>query len=209
MPPKGGWQDYALSVGKGLTGLPFEEPHSSRALGVLGMPGFTACMGLLDIGRPAVGETVVVAAASGAVGSIVGQIAKIKGCHVVGIAGGEDKCRYAVDKLGFDFCADHRADDLPGRLAAACPTNERRWEALRLPALREFREVAALAQARGLQLGAAGAGSQVRPRQPLRLLTRSGFFSSFCYGSGGISPGLQQPSTAECQDLAKARSPSR
>lgn len=116
-----GWQDYALSDGKGLTGLPFEEPHPSRALGVLGMPGFTAYMGLLDIGRPEVGETVVVAAASGAVGSVVGQIAKIKGCYVVGIAGGEDKCRYVVDKLGFDFCADHRADDLPGRLAAACP----------------------------------------------------------------------------------------
>jgi hypothetical protein len=85
------------------------------------MPGFTAYMGLLDIGRPVAGETVVVAAASGAVGSVVGQIAKIKGCTVVGIAGGEDKCRYVIDELGFDFCVDHRADDLPGHLAAACP----------------------------------------------------------------------------------------
>ena len=116
-----GWQDYALSDGKGLTSLYPDEPHPSRALGVLGMPGFTAYMGLLDIGRPSAGETVVVAAASGAVGSVVGQIAKIKGCYVVGIAGGEDKCRYVIDELGFDFCVDHRADDLPGRLAAACP----------------------------------------------------------------------------------------
>lgn len=116
-----GWQDYAVSDGKGLTALYPGDQHPSRALGVLGMPGFTAYMGLLDIGRPAAGETVVVAAASGAVGSVVGQIAKIKGCTVVGIAGGEDKCRYVVDELGFDFCVDHRADDLPGRLAAACP----------------------------------------------------------------------------------------
>ena len=116
-----GWQDYALSDGQGLTAISSAEPHPSRALGVLGMPGFTAYMGLLDIGRPVAGETVVVAAASGAVGSVVGQIAKIKGCTVVGIAGGEDKCRYVVDELGFDGCVDHRADDLPGRLAAACP----------------------------------------------------------------------------------------
>jgi NADPH-dependent curcumin reductase CurA len=116
-----GWQDYAVSDGKGLTALYPRDPHPSRALGVLGMPGFTAYMGLLDIGRPVAGDTVVVAAASGAVGSVVGQIAKIQGCTVVGIAGGEDKCRYVVDELGFDFCLDHRADDLPGRLAAACP----------------------------------------------------------------------------------------
>ena len=116
-----GWQDYAVSDGKGLTTLYPEDPHPSRALGVLGMPGFTAYMGLLDIGRPVAGETVVVAAASGAVGSVVGQIAKLKGCYVVGIAGGDDKCRYAIDQLGFDFCVDHRADDLPGHLAAACP----------------------------------------------------------------------------------------
>jgi len=116
-----GWQDYTLSDGRGLTTLSSEEPHPSRALGVLGMPGFTAYMGLLDIGRPVSGETVVVAAASGAVGSVVGQIARIKGCTVVGIAGGEEKCRYVIDELGFDFCVDHHADDLPGRLAAACP----------------------------------------------------------------------------------------
>jgi NADPH-dependent curcumin reductase len=116
-----GWQDYALSDGAGLTPLARAEPHPSRALGVLGMPGFTAYMGLLDIGRPVAGETVVVAAASGAVGSVVGQIARIQGCRVVGIAGGEAKCRYVIDELGFDACIDHHADDLPQRLAAACP----------------------------------------------------------------------------------------
>ena len=115
-----GWQDYAVSDGQGLTAIASAEPHPSRALGVLGMPGFTAYMGLLDIGRPVAGETVVVAAASGPVGSVVGQIAKIKGCTVVGIAGGADKCRYVVEELGFDCCVDHRADALPERLAAAC-----------------------------------------------------------------------------------------
>lgn len=115
-----GWQDYALSDGTGLSPISLEERHPSRALGVLGMPGFTAYMGLLDIGRPVAGETVVVAAASGPVGSVAGQIAKLKGCQVVGIAGGEDKCRYVIEELGFDFCVDHRADDLPRHLAAAC-----------------------------------------------------------------------------------------
>jgi NADPH-dependent curcumin reductase CurA len=85
------------------------------------MPGLTAYMGLLDIGCPVAGETVVVAAASGPVGSVVGQIAKLKGCTGVGIAGGEKKCDYVMGELGFDLCLDHRADDLPDRLAAACP----------------------------------------------------------------------------------------
>jgi NADPH-dependent curcumin reductase len=116
-----GWQDYALSDGKGLRAISLEERQPSRVLGVLGMPGFTAYMGLLDIGKPVAGETVVVAAASGPVGSVVGQIAKLMGCTVIGIAGGADKCRYVIDELGFDFCVDHRADDLPGHLKAACP----------------------------------------------------------------------------------------
>jgi NADPH-dependent curcumin reductase CurA len=115
-----GWQDYALSDGKGLTKLDAKLGKPSYALGVLGMPGFTAYMGLLDIGQPQAGETVVVAAATGAVGSVVGQIAKLKGCRVVGIAGGADKCKYAVEELGFDACIDHRAADFPQQLAAAC-----------------------------------------------------------------------------------------
>ena len=116
-----GWQDYALSDGSGLTKLPADMAHPSLALGVLGMPGFTAYMGLMDIGQPKAGETVVVAAASGAVGAVVGQIAKIQGCRVVGIAGGADKCRFVVDELGFDAGLDRRAPDFPAQLAAACP----------------------------------------------------------------------------------------
>jgi NADPH-dependent curcumin reductase CurA len=116
-----GWQDYALSDGTGLTKLDPGMPQPSLALGALGMPGFTAYMGLLDIGQPKAGETVVVAAASGAVGSVVGQIAKLKGCRVVGIAGGSEKCRSVVDELGFDACIDHRSADLDQLLAAACP----------------------------------------------------------------------------------------
>ena len=115
-----GWQDYALSDGKDLTKLDPKLGKPSYALGLLGMPGFTAYMGLLDIGQPKAGETVVVAAATGAVGSVVGQIAKLKGCRVVGIAGGADKCKYAVAELGFDACIDHRAADFPQQLAAAC-----------------------------------------------------------------------------------------
>ena len=115
-----GWQDYAVSDGTGLSKLDAGMAQPSTALGVLGMPGFTAYMGLLDIGQPKAGDTVVVAAASGAVGSVVGQIAKLKGCRVVGIAGGADKCRYVVEQLGFDACIDHRAPDFAARLAAAC-----------------------------------------------------------------------------------------
>jgi NADPH-dependent curcumin reductase CurA len=116
-----GWQDYAVSDGTGLTKLDPAMAHPSYALGVLGMPGFTAYMGLLDIGAPKAGETVVVAAATGAVGSVVGQIAKLKGCRVVGVAGGVDKCRSAVQELGFDACVDHRSPNLAALLTAACP----------------------------------------------------------------------------------------
>jgi len=116
-----GWQDYAVSDGTGLSRLDPRMTHPSLALGVLGMPGFTAYMGLLDIGDPKAGETVVVAAASGAVGSVVGQIAKLKGCRTVGIAGGADKCRFVVEELGFDACIDHRSADLHRLLVDACP----------------------------------------------------------------------------------------
>jgi len=115
-----GWQEYALSDGSDLTVIG-DLPRPSLALGGLGMPGFTAYVGLLDIGQPRPGETVVVAAATGAVGSVVGQLAKLKGARVVGIAGGPEKCRHAVEVLGFDACLDHRAPGLAPRLAAACP----------------------------------------------------------------------------------------
>jgi NADPH-dependent curcumin reductase len=116
-----GWQEYAISNGQGLIKLPGDLTRPSYALGVLGMPGFTAYVGLLDIGQPQPGETVVVAAATGAVGSVVGQIAKIKGCRVVGVAGGAEKCAWAVGQLGFDACIDHRSASFESELAAACP----------------------------------------------------------------------------------------
>lgn len=116
-----GWQDYALSDGAGLRRVDPGLAPISTAVGVLGMPGMTAYTGLLTIGQPKPGETVVVSAASGAVGAVVGQIAKIKGARVVGIAGGADKCAYLTSELGFDLAIDHRAPDLAGRLAAAAP----------------------------------------------------------------------------------------
>ena len=115
-----GWQAYALSDGKGLAKLAPGLARPSFALGILGMPGFTAYWGLLEIGQPKAGETVVVAAASGAVGSAVGQIAKIKGCRTIGIAGGAEKCRYVASELGFDACVDHRDARFSKNLAAAC-----------------------------------------------------------------------------------------
>lgn len=116
-----GWQDYDIASGDDLVKLDSNIPHPSWALGILGMPGFTAYMGLLDIGQPKEGETLVVAAATGPVGATVGQIGKIKGCRVVGVAGGSEKCRHAVEVLGFDECIDHHADDYSDRLAKACP----------------------------------------------------------------------------------------
>jgi NADPH-dependent curcumin reductase CurA len=116
----GGWQDYSVINGSELLKLDNDMINPSYALGILGMPGLTAYMGLLDIGKPKSGETVVVAAATGAVGSLVGQIAKLKGCKVVGIAGGDTKCQYAVETLGFDYCLDHKSDDLAEQLAAVC-----------------------------------------------------------------------------------------
>lgn len=115
-----GWQDYAISTGEMVIKLGKEPQNPSYALGVAGMPGFTAYMGLLDIGQPKPGETIVVAAATGPVGATVGQIGKIKGCRVVGIAGGEEKCRYAKEVLGFDECIDHKADDFAEQLKNAC-----------------------------------------------------------------------------------------
>jgi len=116
-----GWQEYSLSVGKGVQKFDLALGPISFALGVLGMPGLTAYTGLLNIGKPQPGETLVVAAASGAVGSVVGQIAKLKGCRVIGIAGGEQKCRFVREELRFDQCLDHRQPNLAERLQAACP----------------------------------------------------------------------------------------
>jgi NADPH-dependent curcumin reductase CurA len=116
-----GWQELAVLGAAQVQRLDPGLKRPSWALGVLGMPGLTAWHGLLDLGQPEPGETVAVAAATGAVGSVVGQIARIRGCRAVGIAGGPDKCRHAVEVLGFDACVDHRAPDLEDQLRAACP----------------------------------------------------------------------------------------
>ena len=121
-----GWVSHAASDGKGVAGTPMRKLDPklaplSTALGVLGMPGFTAWSGLTLLGKPKAGETVVVAAASGPVGSLVGQLAKLAGCRTVGIAGGPEKCAYVKDELGFDAALDHRSADLPDALKAACP----------------------------------------------------------------------------------------
>jgi NADPH-dependent curcumin reductase CurA len=116
-----GWQLYAVSDGSGLTRLGKKPEKPSFALGILGMPGFTAYMGLLDIGKPKSGDTLVVAAATGPVGSTVGQIGKLKGCRVVGVAGGPEKCSYAKETLGFDECIDHKDPDFADMLKQACP----------------------------------------------------------------------------------------
>ena len=115
-----GWQTYSAVDGGGLTKLDPEAAPMSTALGILSMPGLTAYVGLKTIGQPKPGETVVVSAASGAVGAIAGQLAKRQGCRVVGIAGGADKCCYVTDELGFDVCLDHRGE-LGAALDAACP----------------------------------------------------------------------------------------
>ncbi|WP_040692136.1 NADP-dependent oxidoreductase [Pseudaminobacter salicylatoxidans] len=114
-----GWQRFAISDGSNLRRIDPSLGPVSANLGILGMPGITAWYGTLKIGRPAAGETVVIGAASGAVGSAAGQIAKLHGCRVIGIAGGERKCRHVVDELGFDACIDHRQQDFAGALAKA------------------------------------------------------------------------------------------
>jgi NADPH-dependent curcumin reductase CurA len=117
-----GWQQYAISDGSNLTKVMVTEHlPASVYLGAVGMPGVTAWVGLFEIGKPQSGETVVISAASGAVGSIAGQLAKSKGCRVVGIAGGKAKCDYVVDELGFDACIDYKAGNLVEELAQATP----------------------------------------------------------------------------------------
>ena len=117
-----GWQEYAISNGAQLRKIDPQLAPISTANGVLGMPGLTAYYGLFEIGQPKPGETVVVSAASGAVGQVVGQLAKIAGCRVVGIAGGARKCAFVTDELGFDACIDYKAAaDIEPALKAACP----------------------------------------------------------------------------------------
>jgi NADPH-dependent curcumin reductase CurA len=116
-----GWQTHCVSPGDRLVKLPRHAAPLSAYLGVLGMPGATAYRGISEICQPQKGETVVVSAASGAVGSVAGQLAKRAGARVVGVAGGAEKCLWVQDSLGFDDCVDHRSLDLRRELSAACP----------------------------------------------------------------------------------------
>jgi len=117
-----GWQEYAIAPGPALRKIDAAVRPISLANSLLGMPGMTAYFGLYEIGQPKPGETVVVSAASGAVGQTVGQLAKIAGCRAVGIAGGAKKCAYVKDTLGLDACIDYKAEkDLPAAVKAACP----------------------------------------------------------------------------------------
>ena len=115
-----GWQSHGIARGKELRRVDASRVPASYYLGILGMPGLTAWCGLFEIGQPKAGDTVVVSAATGAVGSVVGQLAKAHGCRAVGIAGGREKCEYAVRELGFDACVDYKAGNLAGDLEAAC-----------------------------------------------------------------------------------------
>ena len=116
-----GWQAYGISKSETLRKLDPDRIPISYSLGITGMPGMTAYCALLDIGKPTTGETVVVSEASGAVGSVVGQIAKLKGCRAVGIAGSDEKCDYVVNELGFDACINRKTSDLDSALKTACP----------------------------------------------------------------------------------------
>jgi NADPH-dependent curcumin reductase len=116
-----GWQQYGVSSGAGLQKVDPKLVPLSAYLGAAGMPGLTAWWGLIDIGAPKEGETVVVSAAAGAVGSVVGQIAKLKGCRAVGIAGGKEKCELVVNEFGFDACVDYKGGNLKKDLRAAAP----------------------------------------------------------------------------------------
>jgi NADPH-dependent curcumin reductase CurA len=119
--PDGGWQTFVVSDGSDLRRIARDMAHPSHALGILGMTGFTAWWGLTAIGQPQPGDTLVVSAAAGAVGSVVGQIGRLLGCRVVGIAGGADKCHRVVEELRFDACIDYRAPDFADQLRKAAP----------------------------------------------------------------------------------------
>ena len=118
-----GWQSHIIADADNPAVMPVDLANGtlSAHLGVVGMPGRTAYFGLREVGKPKAGETLVVAAASGAVGSVVGQMAKILGLRAVGVAGGPEKCRYVTEELGFDACIDYKADNFAEKLAAACP----------------------------------------------------------------------------------------
>ena len=185
-----GWRTHALSDRADPRKLDPAVAPVTTGLGVLGMPGFTAYGGLRVIGKPKPGETVVVAAASGPVGSLVGQLAKIAGARAVGIAGGPEKCAYVKDELHFDAAVDHRAADFPARLTAACPNgidvyfenvSGAIWQAV-LPLLNRFARVPVcglIAQYTGMEKGDGADRLPATMRQILsKSLTVRGFINN-------------------------------
>lgn len=116
-----GWQQFSVSDGQQVSKIDPRITPPSLALGILGMPGLTAYAGLIDLGEPKEGDVLVVSSATGGVGSMVGQIGKVKGCRVVGIAGSAEKCKWAVENAGFDVCLNYREEDLPSALDKSCP----------------------------------------------------------------------------------------
>jgi NADPH-dependent curcumin reductase CurA len=176
-----GWRTHALSDGANLRKLDPAIVPVTTALGVLGMPGFTAYGGLHVIGKPKPGETVVVAAASGPVGSLVGQLAKIAGARAAGIAGGPEKCAYVKDDLGFDAAVDHKATDFAAQLAAACPdgidvyfenVGGAVWQAV-LPLLNKFARVPVSGLIAHYNDAGTGNGTDRLPATMLAILRKS------------------------------------
>ena len=190
-----GWQTHPRASAKGLRKIDPALAPVSTALGILGMPGMTAYTGLLNIGQPKSGETLVVAAASGAVGSAVGQIGRIKGCRVVGIAGGPEKTRYIREELGFDVALDHRAADFAAQLKAACPegidiyfesVGGQVWDLVR-PMLNNFARVPVcglIAQYNGVPGGGAGSAVPLRSVLVKRLRIQGFIVSDFAAQRG-------------------------
>jgi NADPH-dependent curcumin reductase CurA len=176
-----GWRTHATVPAAGLRKLDPAFAPITTGLGVLGMPGFTAYSGLRFIGQPKAGETVVVAAASGPVGSLVGQLAQIQGARAVGIAGGPDKCAHVKDELGFDAVVDHRAPDFPARLALACPdgvdvyfenVGGAVWQAV-LPLLNKYARVPVCGLIAQYDGSAAGDGPKLLAATMREVLSRS------------------------------------
>ena len=176
-----GWRTHAAWEGPAPRKLDPKLAPITTGLGVLGMPGFTAYSGLYVLGKPKAGETVVVAAASGPVGSLVGQLAKMAGARAIGIAGGADKCRYVVDELRFDACIDHRTPDLPAKLAAECPkgidvyfenVGGAVWQAV-LPLLNTYARVPVCGLISQYSAAGQAAGPNLLPATMREVLTKS------------------------------------
>jgi NADPH-dependent curcumin reductase CurA len=202
-----GWRTHAASDGTGLRKLDPDLAPVTTGLGVLGMPGFTAYAGLYVIGKPKPGETVVVAAASGPVGSLVGQLARMAGARAVGIAGGADKCRYVREELRFDAALDHRAPDLAQQLAAACPkgidvyfenVGGAVWQAV-LPLLNRFARVPVCGLVAQYNASGEAPGPNLLPATMREVLTKSltlrGFIN-YEFAAEHFAPFLQTVSAA-------------